>query len=489
MSLGTVDSWRLETRPGGAPWTEWQHFLVQLPDLHVLVNLSWDQALDGGRSIVVAWDGAWAGGVEVFRGGRVGIVPGRIDARLGRTRLTFDGLRYHLHLRMDSGAVKADLSFTPTCDAVPSYNLKLGTRPMSWVQLPRLVVSGRIALNDREHTLAGAPAYHDHNWGRFRWADDFAWEWGTIAPRESTSPWSFALLRTTDRGRRRLRDRVLYVFKEGRRARLFEPHQIRVRSPGTLTPPDQFTVPAAAHLLLPGALGDLPADMTFSAQDGDDVLELRVVGRRLARIVIPEEDGVGVVVINQVFVRGEAEGRIGGEDLQAEGSGVVEMIRGHRHPCSLADIPPRRRRTADGSLGSLLARALDRIERKQPEHCAAILGALGPLRVAVDCGAESFGFAADCVEDRGGDDGLPAWGTPLQGAGHDLCVRLDRRALRALVGGELTLEQAIARRRVDVQGTVPDVLALHRTVTSFVHAALRTPGLEDLHRELMEERP
>lgn len=474
MSLGTVDAWRLETRAAGAPWTEWQHFLVQLPDMHLLVNLSWDQDLAGGRSIVVAWDGAWAGGVEVFQGGRVGIAAGRIDTRLGRTRLTFDGERYHLHLRMDSGDVEADLVFTPTSQPVPSYNLMLGHRPMSWVQLPRLVVDGELRMGGRVHQLARSPAYHDHNWGRFRWADDFSWEWGTIAPKDPEAPWSFALLRTTDRGRRRLRDRVLYVFKRGQRVRLFEPAHIRVRSPGNLAPADVFTVPPAAGLILPGALGDLPTGMTFSARDGDDAVELRVVGRRLARIVIPQEEGVGAVVINQVFVRGEATGQIGGERLEAEGSGVVEMIRGHRHPCTTAAVPPRVRDTEPGSLASLLERALDRIEEARPQHCAAILGALGALRVGIDAGAESFRFSADAID---------------RGEQNDVLVRLDRPALRALLGGELSLEQAIHQRRIDVRGPVATVLDLHRTMTAFVHAALRTPGLQDLHRELMEGSP
>ena len=25
--------------------------------------------------------------------------------------------------------------------------------------------------------------YHDHNWGRFRWGDDFGWIWGSVLPR------------------------------------------------------------------------------------------------------------------------------------------------------------------------------------------------------------------------------------------------------------------------------------------------------------------
>ena len=58
--------------------------------------------------------------------------------------------------------------------------LPFGPGWISWRALPRLAVEGRLELLGHDHKLAFFSAYHDHNWGRWRWGDDAGWEWGAF---------------------------------------------------------------------------------------------------------------------------------------------------------------------------------------------------------------------------------------------------------------------------------------------------------------------
>ena len=64
-------------------------------------------------------------------------------------------------------------------------------------------------------------AYHDHNWGRFRWGDDFGWTGAPILPAEPGDPWSMVFLQTTDRSRLRCLSQALYVWHHDEPAAIF----------------------------------------------------------------------------------------------------------------------------------------------------------------------------------------------------------------------------------------------------------------------------
>jgi hypothetical protein len=75
--------------------------------------------------------------------------------------------------------------------------LPFGPGWISWRALPRLVVEGSLHLLGHEHNLSRFSAYHDHNWGRWRWGDDAGWEWGTFLA-EQPGP-AFVWSRATNR--------------------------------------------------------------------------------------------------------------------------------------------------------------------------------------------------------------------------------------------------------------------------------------------------
>ena len=96
---------------------------------------------------------------------------------------------------------------------VNNQPLASGAR-LSWLFVPRLEAHGHVRIGDTRVGLRGAPAYHDHNWGRFRWGADFGWEWGSVLPRDLSDPWTIVCMRMTDQRRRRATRQALYAWYE-----------------------------------------------------------------------------------------------------------------------------------------------------------------------------------------------------------------------------------------------------------------------------------
>lgn len=330
---------RSPSRIGGrGEHKEWQHFIVHAGDIHLLVNLSLvDEARpdpspprEVARLIVLAHGEGWDGDVERFGEDEVKVEAGRMNARFGRNTLSFDGGAYRLSVALRSRPVSAELELIPTAlPALSAHHPLAPERHISWLFLPRLLARGTIALGGRTVRVRDAPAYHDHNWGHFRWADDFCWEWGSILPRGGDSPWSAVLVRMADRGRSVARYQALFVWYEDRPLRVFRDEELRFCPVGHFQPARSFTVPRPMALLVPGTAADLPQALEVHAR-GDDGDSLRLLFRpgQAARLVFPAEGSLEqVIIIHEVLGRTSLSGKVRGKAVDTEGTGVFEFVR------------------------------------------------------------------------------------------------------------------------------------------------------------------
>jgi hypothetical protein len=196
-------------------WAEWQYYnVVTAPGEWWYVTY-----LVGGEVPTGRWGGRVLmthrrsdGGYERFAADAPGAAgmfdTTRADLDLGESRVRqHDGV-YTLHARAhgDSGAATIDLEVRPVQDRYfPPVELREEALLSGYV-VPALAASARgtICVEGRCRTLAGAPAYHDHNWGVWR---DVTWEWGAAqgsrtsvlyggvyAGDETGSPFFLALL-------------------------------------------------------------------------------------------------------------------------------------------------------------------------------------------------------------------------------------------------------------------------------------------------------
>ena len=316
---------------------EWQYFLVNAGPGHLLINFSlqddpWatdPRRAEVARLTLLATGDTWEGGMERFSEAEVHVVPGHIDARFGSNTLRFDKDRYLLSVRLSEHALAAELELVPTMRPLlfTNHPLAPGER-LSWVVVPRLEARGTVTLGGRTHRVDRAPAYHDHNWGHFRWGGDFSWEWAHALPADAAHPWSAVFARMTDRRRASVRYQSLFLWKSGGAVRTFRDRDIRFHHPGRFQPARRLPVPPEMALLAPGLACDLPAGLELSASSGGDTFHLRFAAQALAQVITPGECAPCTVsVLNELSGRVMSRGCIGGEPFELEATGVHELIR------------------------------------------------------------------------------------------------------------------------------------------------------------------
>jgi hypothetical protein len=311
------------------PHKEWHHFVVHDGHFRLIVNFSLIERADdtAHRVIALVRHNEWIGTVESFDARECVTRSGRVAARYGSCEFALVEGAYELTVRLPTIGMHAQLRLVPvsTPFVVNNQPLAPGAR-LSWLFVPRLIALGHVWIGDRRVSLRGAPAYHDHNWGRFRWGDDFGWEWGSVLPRDLSDPWTIVCMRMTDRHRRRATRQALYAWYEHEPVALWRDFAMTVEHEGFLRSAPSLTLPSIMRMLRPGSASDVPELITIEGR-GRDELEMRLEPEEYIRIVVPDEvDPMGVVVLNEISGRIAARGRVGGRQLDLEATGVFELL-------------------------------------------------------------------------------------------------------------------------------------------------------------------
>jgi hypothetical protein len=282
------------------------------------------------RLAVLARDrGGWEGDVVRFEPVDVEVSGGAIDSRFGPNRLRFvDGV-YELVIELPDRRLTASLRFEPLVTPAMTNSVPLGgDESVKWLVVPHLVASGHISLADRRHALARAPAYHDHNWGVFRWGGDFSWEWAVVVPPTPAVPWTLVLTRLSDRGQHNVFSEGLLLWKGDTHWRTFRGDEVEFSASGFLRRERVLRIPPVMWLAAPGRALDVPLTMRASGRSGRDAIELELELEDLGQIAIPSDaDAHSTTVLSEVLARGRLTGRVRGEIVKLDGPAIVELIR------------------------------------------------------------------------------------------------------------------------------------------------------------------
>lgn len=338
-AIGAVDFMR---RPpplhtGVRKHKEWEHFVVLTPELELLVNFSCcDDPRPGAggaaefpRVIVLTRTDGWDGDVETFAPEAVRIRPGSIDLRMGPNRLWFEDGCYRIQVALADRPIAMDLRLEPRTIPVFVPRIKMIEGPLlNWTVVPRLDAYGTLDVAGRRFELAGAPAYHDHNWGPFFWGHDCAWEWGFVLPDDPAVRWGITFVRLSDRARTHAIAQSTLLWKEEKIEKIFFERQMAVEFPlEYLRPRSIFKIPRPMALLAPEMVADVPRRMRVVAADGDDRVECRSECYDLAQVLIPSEAQLGVTIFNEATARTTVEGCVHGERFSYTGKSTLEFIR------------------------------------------------------------------------------------------------------------------------------------------------------------------
>ena len=329
-----ADFWRRSpaTVGGRAGHKEWQYFAILDEDVSLVTTFSiMDQnGLRTGEALEVphvtalvrTQDGEWTGSVG---SSAATLTAGAIDASFGESRLSFHDDGYHISLG-SSCAARARVHLRPFARPAITRSVPLGNEaPMQWLVVPRLDASVEIDVGGRRYLVDRAPAYHDHNWGRFAWGGDFAWEWAIILGQPA--PFSLVYYRITDRGRHSVLAQGLLAWHRHRHRRTFRDVDLRVRTSGRLETAGCLRVPTVMSLAYPGGAADIPSHLEIEARSGADALDVSVDLSDCAQIAVPNDTDDGATVMSECHGRARLSGRLNGEVVAAGCRTLVEFKR------------------------------------------------------------------------------------------------------------------------------------------------------------------
>ncbi len=315
---------------------EWHHFVVHANGFRLLINFSLNNqtTAQGGfrlvpRMIVIGHEDRWHGEIARFDEADVDISATLGDLAIGDNRMLVRPEGYRVIVDLPAHGVHGELDFVSVSRPFVVNNQPVGAGRLNWLFVPRLHATGWIRMRGREHRFDGDVAYHDHNWGRFWWGDDFGWEWGTVLPRESSDPWSLVYLRMTDKRRLRYLSQALYVWHHDEPAAIFRHASVQVRTSGVLARPPDCTLPAPMRLLLDGDVPGVPATVEVTAAHSGDIVCARFFPESYARLAQPSELALdGTTVLCESSGTATMTGSINGEGIDFAGTGVFEFLHG-----------------------------------------------------------------------------------------------------------------------------------------------------------------
>ncbi len=338
-TLGIVDRPHFPppTEPKRASFKEWFHFNVLDPTgaCDVIVNLSLAGDVTragGGRADVIALvhrDGWW-GDIASFDATAARAHPNRLALRVaGAAALDYAQQAYALHAEVPG--LRLRLALRPLAEPMLLWNdTPLGSGHLNWLIAPHLAADATVELPGETVDLHDALGYHDHNWGFWRWGDDFGWEWGFGAQMQrpfGSGRWCLVFDRTTDRHGAASHEHTLALWRDEGLAKVFTRRQLRARRAGRFAGPVPRR-PGAAQLVADGAVLTVPARLQASARDDaeGDWLDFEYTVHAALQIGVPSENGFGLVGLNETFGTLAVQGRVRGEPIAFDSRACFEFL-------------------------------------------------------------------------------------------------------------------------------------------------------------------
>ncbi len=304
---------------------EWLHFCVAAPGIDLAVNLSLvhDERTASERvrlTLLARTGGRWDGDVDDLAPEDVHLRGGDVFAAWPGGRIELRGGRFAIVARLARRPVAIALTIEPRTMPSLATNAQVGSGTLGWLVVPRAAASGTIELAGEVHAFANAPAYHDHNWGRFEHRE-LAWQWGHAQDGEASA----VLARLTDPGETTTYSQVLLLWQGLHPSRVFRGDELSLEREGLLRAPHVFVVPRVATAIARGA-SDVPRRLHLRARgDGDEVHGV-FEAEDVARIVVPDDRGLGATAIHEVVGTLALTGHVRGAPVALTGRGMFELV-------------------------------------------------------------------------------------------------------------------------------------------------------------------
>jgi len=326
-ALAEADLNRRPPRAQRERFKQWVHATVATPELALVANFSTSFATGAPAhrlTTLVFGDGV-AGHSRAVPADACAVVPGRSAIRLGDSAIAPTAAGYALVVVEPRLALTAELELAPRAAASTLHNLRFaGGDVLHWSVVPRMVANGTITYAGRRHAVVDAPAYRDRNWGALRFGD-VAWDWGYALADDPGSPFAIVFARLLDAARTRVVEQELLIWSGATLLASFRGAELEVVATGAARGPFP-TVPAALALCRPGHASDVPEQLAITAASARGTIRVAFERLATARIVVPDDAGVGTTAIYESLGRIAVSGSADGCAVALTGRGFLECV-------------------------------------------------------------------------------------------------------------------------------------------------------------------
>jgi hypothetical protein len=202
----------------------------------------------------------------------------------------------------------------------------------SWVELPRLLVKGKLQLDKKTYSIKTSQGYQDHEGGCFDIGTTWGWDTGVIFcdPLAAHEPERVDFLIY----RYGASDDLSYggVFFENKsgKKQFFDNTDMQIAAKGKYDG-NLRIMPAITQLLYPDYHPPIPKNLTFTASKGPDKLEIIFTPKAVCSIVNASLISSSEVVFNEMFCEAYLLGKINGQTYD------------YVLPCWFESVRPRKR--------------------------------------------------------------------------------------------------------------------------------------------------
>jgi hypothetical protein len=321
--------------PTARAYKDWLHliFADATSDTVGLVNVSlhgspWDDCARAmGTVLLHNRETGWVSHVEILSYTEANLGSSSIGLRDVAIAVDQRNGAIHASVVGDASRFSARLMAEPVAPPLEvEREMPLGSGWISWYLVPNMRISGEWGIAGQRAICQSVAGYHDHNWGRWHWGDDFGWEWGCFLadPLRPEAP-SLVFARTCDRRHRHYGDSFLLADLGGARRR-FSANDVSVRLNGRFDGVVHRVPGAMAALHQEMTRPDLPAGVELVAIRGGDRVHISFKARAAAQFITADPVLRGYGFIHELIGSYSCFGRLGGNELEAKGYAVFEYV-------------------------------------------------------------------------------------------------------------------------------------------------------------------
>lgn len=287
-------------------YKEWHHFALFAPEDGALAMANaclLGNPYDASRgtlasTILVHSGGRWHGEVE-SRGVEVLRASNRGPHLAGRgVRVSYDGDVYRIRMKSDMGDSEVSADLRPLALHQGGFFTMKGRGHLGWVFFPRLSASGFFRGGPKRISLRNSLAFHDHNWGRFRWGDPLSWDWGVFLETSGRHPRSLLYYRLYQPEGNEETDMSLFVYAgPNLHDRVFSP-RLRVGTHG-IYDGRTWKLPGVLAMLHPRTLAEIPRNIKIKADSVLGPINVDFTPEDAALLIVPNRLAPGESVLCQ----------------------------------------------------------------------------------------------------------------------------------------------------------------------------------------------